>query len=125
FKRDQNDLRISTNTQRRPPGSCAVVGKNLKLTHARQTMNEFPPNAAGDPRIRKELTAVRVSGELQRDAFGFGHVQGHRRMQQEHAGSLAIDVGVAENLTITLGMSCIAIMHADYLKPVDVNLLIV
>ena len=58
---DDHDFWVGADAQRRPPGSSTIRCVNLKSADSAQAVNEPAINSGGEPGVRKELAAMRVT----------------------------------------------------------------
>src|SRR5882724_8015516 len=94
-KRDQHDFWPRSQAQWRTPGAGSVRGINLQSAELLKAMIELAPDSLRDHRPGKDLPAMGVAGKLERYAFFFANGQAHRRMQQQNAGTFAIELHAA------------------------------
>src|ERR1700719_4311849 len=92
---DQHDFWPRSQAQRRTPGAGSVRGINLQSAEPLQAMIELAPDSLCDHRPGKDLPAMGMAGKLERYAFFLANGQAHRRMQQQNAGTFAIELHAA------------------------------
>src|SRR5229473_3556049 len=112
FKPDQHDLRESPNAHRRTPGSCPICYIDLELFKDLQAVVEFAPYAFAEEGPGKELAAVGVSGELQRNTCFLRDVQPDRSVQQQYAGAIAVEIHGAKQRAVAVRVGGVAIVDA-------------
>src|SRR5579862_3875269 len=82
---DQDNLRLCAKTERRTPRARAPRRINQQISEPIESVDIPTVDTRRDPRERKHLSAVRVAGKLQRDAFLFGEGKPVRRMCEQDA----------------------------------------
>jgi len=112
LKPDQHNLRKRRNTHRRTPRPGAVGDVDLELVEDLEAVVEFAPYALAEEGPGKELAAVGVSGELERDAGFLCDVQPDWRVQQQDAGAIAVEIHGAKNGAVAVRVGGVAIVDA-------------
>ncbi len=88
-------------------------------------MDEPTIDSGGEPGVRKKLSPVGVTGDLQGDAGFFSYGGTIRGVGDQDTGAGSVDLHSGEDGAHVLGVRGIAIGHAEKLQAIKVDILLV
>src|SRR6516225_751658 len=91
FELQDDNFRVRSEPQWRPPSAHTARCKNLHLAYTAQSVDKLAVDSTRHPAPGNELTDVCVPGKLQRDSCCFRHLGMVRCVSQQDARALAVN----------------------------------
>ena len=92
-----------------------------EIAEALEAVSVGAEDARGEPSERKNLAAVGVAGELERDALLLWNGQAVRHVGEQDAGAGAVEIGVGEDRAEALGIRGVVVRDAEDLEAVEID----
>ena len=125
LEREQHDLGMGPHAQRRTPRAGAPIRKDEHPAEAVQTVHVPAIYAPRDPGARRELPAVCMPANLERNPRFLGDGQPVRRMYQQNARPFRANGSAAQDGAEISRIGRLTVVHPDDLQAIELDFLVI